>query len=159
MTDQILAVLDHYERGQFVVSGYSAGGAMAAAVACSTDRAIGMVCGGFALAPARPSVARRLDRRLAPKHPSRELWAWMAQFKWPDALAERSIPRLLYWGSEDRQMARTLRKLREELALRDVDFVEFAGYSHAGCNTEPALTQGVVPTLRRWAVNHGLIPA
>lgn len=156
-TEQVLAVLDQHDTDGFVASGYSAGGAMAAGVVCSTDRAVGLVCGGFALVPARPGVVRQLDRRLPPDHPSREQWAWIASFNWPEDLANLSIPRLLYWGSEDRQMAKPLRRLREELILHDTDFVELAGYDHGGCSSERALTNDVAPTIRRWAADHGLI--
>lgn len=158
-TNQVTAVLDHHNIERFVVSGYSAGAAMAAGVACSTDRTMGLICGGFALVPARPGIARQLERRLAPDHPSRDQWAWLASFDWPEDLAALRCPRLLYWGSEDRQMAKPLRRLREELSLQDVDFVELAGYDHGGCHAEQALTKEVVPAIRRWAAGHGLFGA
>jgi alpha-beta hydrolase superfamily lysophospholipase len=61
-----------------------------------------------------------------------------------------SCPRLLYWGGDDRQMAKALRRARTELLLQDVDFVELAGLDHAACNTREALGQHVVPMVDEW---------
>jgi hypothetical protein len=53
--------------------------------------------------------------------------------------------RLLYWGAEDRQVAKRFRRLGRQLMLQDVDFIEFPGFDHQGCNTPGALERSVVP--------------
>jgi hypothetical protein len=91
-----------------------------------------------------------MDRRLRPDHPSRALWAWVKQFDWAQELNAMPCPRLLYWGSEDRQMARRLRQVRDLLAFRGVDFVEFPGLDHGAFN-ERVTADLVVPTIVDWA--------
>jgi len=61
-----------------------------------------------------------------------------------------SCARLLYWGSEDRQMAQRLRRAREQLTLQDVDFIEFPGFDHGGCSSPEALAHVVVPAVAGW---------
>jgi hypothetical protein len=93
---------------------------------------------------------RQMDRRMRPDHPSRSLWWWFNSFNWNDELNAMSCARLLYWGSEDRQMAKRLRRARDQLLLQEVDFVEFAGLDHAACNSREALERTVVPTVVDW---------
>jgi hypothetical protein len=61
-----------------------------------------------------------------------------------------SSARLFYWGSEDRQMAKRLRRLSEHLMLQDVDFLEFPGFDHRACNAPEALQSLVVPAFAQW---------
>lgn len=151
LPDQVLAVLDRHEVNRFVVWGYSAGGAMAACVARATPRAAGLVCGGFCPIDALPpGTMRSLDRRLRPDHASRSLWWWFKTFDWATELASMSCARLLYWGSKDRQMAGRLQRAQREMELQEVEFVEFAGLDHAGCNAREALEGQVVPTIANW---------
>jgi pimeloyl-ACP methyl ester carboxylesterase len=151
LPEQVLAVLDRHQVSRFVVWGYSAGGAMAACVARATPRAAGLVCGGFCPVDAMtPGTIRRLDRRLRPDHPSRSLWWWYNTIDWGSELGSMPCARLLYWGSQDRQMARRLRSAQLELSLRDVEFIELAGLDHTGCNTKEALAQTVIPTVADW---------
>jgi pimeloyl-ACP methyl ester carboxylesterase len=91
LADQALAVLDRHGVDRFVIWGYSKGGAMAACIARGTGRTAGLVCGAFSLLD-RPSDAsmRQMDRRLAPDHPSRSLWAWVKRFDWAEQLATTS---------------------------------------------------------------------
>jgi hypothetical protein len=153
LPDQIIAVLDRHEVDRFVVWGYSAGGAMAACIARATRRATGLVCGGFSpLDFPTPGVMRQMDRRLRSDHPSRSLWWWCTSFDWSDELRAMSCARLLYWGSEDRQMARRLRRTRDQLEMQEVDFIEFPGLDHSGCNTAEALEHAVVPTVASWMI-------
>lgn len=147
---QVLAVLDRHGVDRFVVWGYSAGAAMAAGVARSTPRVAGLISGGFAFDSATPGVRRQLDRRLAPGHPSRYLWTWIAAFDWRAELAALPVPRLLYWGAQDRQMAGRLRSWADHLDLEGIDFVEFAGLDHGGCGAPEALESVVVPCLDDW---------
>jgi hypothetical protein len=117
-----------------------------------------MVCGGFSPDTLLPGVMRGLDRRLDPDHPSRSLWWSFNEFDWTAELTARSCTRLLYWGSEDRQMAKRLRRLSEQLMLGDVDFLEFPGFDHGACNTPEALQSPVVPAIAARAA-HRLGPA
>jgi pimeloyl-ACP methyl ester carboxylesterase len=151
LPDQVLAVLDRHEVARFAIWGYSAGGAMVACVARATPRAVALVCGGFSLFdPLTPGMLRQLDRRLPPDHPSRSLWWWLNAFDWNSEVRAMSCPCLLYWGSDDRQMAGKLRRAQTRLHLQNVDFAEFAGLDHAACNTCDALSERVVPAVDKW---------
>jgi pimeloyl-ACP methyl ester carboxylesterase len=150
LVDQLLAVLDPHGVDRFVVWGYSKGGAMALGIGRATPRAAGVVCGGFWPGLVTPALIRRLDRRLRADHPSRSLWWWFKDFDWSEELSKMSCARLLYWGSEDRQMAQRLRSTREELALQNVDFVEFPELDHAGCAAPDALETQIVPSVESW---------
>lgn len=154
MADQVAAVVGQHQVDRYVVAGYSAGAAMAACVARANPRVAGLICGGFALEPATPGHRRQLDRRLAPDHPSRTLWAWFGSMAWPEELAVMSCPRLVFWGSEDHQMAPRLRRLRQDLTLQEVDFEEFPGYDHASCCSQEALAGSVLPSIQAWAGAH-----
>jgi pimeloyl-ACP methyl ester carboxylesterase len=153
LVDQVQAVLDRHDVDKFVIWGFSAGGAMAACIARATPRAAGLVCGGYALIGLpTPGGAREMDKRLAPNHPSRSLWAWVARFDWADELRSMGCPRLLFWGSEDTsvQMGKRLRRMREQLADTDVDFVEFPGVGHEVGGDEGLLTDLVFPAVTSW---------
>lgn len=151
LADQIVAVLDRHEVDRFAIWGYSAGGAMAACIARATPRAAALVCGGFDLFdPLAPGTLRQLDRRLHPDHPSRSLWRWVNAFDWNSELRAMSCPCLVYWGSDDRQIAKKLRRAQARLLLHDVDFVEFTALDHAACNTRKALLEHVVPAVDEW---------
>jgi hypothetical protein len=148
--EQVLRVLDHHGVDHFVVWGYSAGGAMTLCIAQSTRRAVGVVTGGFSPSHLRPGLLRQLDRRLDPDHPSRSLWWWFKEFDWTTELATMPCAQLFYWGSEDRQMAKQLRRLSGQLSLQAADFIEIAGLDHAECNTPLALESAVVPPVAEW---------
>ena len=153
LTAQILTVLDHHHADRFVVWGYSAGGAMAACIARATPRTAGLVCGGYALLGVPTAGAmRQMDRRLRPDHPSRTLWTWVTRFDWGAELRAMTCPRLFFWGSEDTsvQMAKRLRRIREEFADDDIDFVEFPGVGHEVGGDESLMTDLVVPTVVSW---------
>lgn len=151
LVDQVHAVLDRHGSDRFVIWGYSAGGAMAAAVARATPRAAGLVCGGYSLPGPFPQGAlRQLDRRLRGDHASRSLWSWVSSIDWHRELAEMRCPRLLYWGSDDRQMASRLRRAEGDVFLQRVDFIEFTGLDHGACNDTPVLEHRVVPTVADW---------
>lgn len=150
---QILTVLDHHDVDRFVIWGYSKGGAMAATVARATPRAAGLVCAAFALgAVPTPGLIRQMDRRVRPDDPDRTLWRWVSEIHWDDELRAMSIPRLLFWGSEDTsvQMAKRLRKIRERFAGEDIDFVEFPGYGHAEISSDEVSTDVVFPVVAAW---------
>jgi pimeloyl-ACP methyl ester carboxylesterase len=150
LVDQVLAVLDCHGVDRFVIWGYSAGGAMAACIARGTPRAAGLVCGGFSpLTTLTDAVMRRLDRRLAPDHPGRTLWPWVRGFDWADELASMTCPALIYWGSEDRQTAKGLRRAREQFEEHGIDFVEFAGLDH-GAFGDDVMTNRVIPAVVTW---------
>lgn len=72
------------------------------------------------------------------------------RFDWDEELRAITCPRLLYWGSEDRQMAKKLWLAQQRLTLQAVDFVEFEGLDHGACNTEAALTGLVIPAVVSW---------
>jgi len=153
LPDQILTVLDQHGVDRFIIWGYSAGGAMAACIARATSRTAALVCGGFSLLGVpTPGAMRQMDRRLAPDHPSRSLWAWVMSFDWADELRSMTCPRLMYWGSEDTsaQMAKRLRRDREQLADTDIDFLEFAGLGHAEVAGDEVLTDLVIPAVADW---------
>jgi dienelactone hydrolase len=151
LADQVLAVLDRHAVDRFTIWGYSAGGAMAACVARAAPRSVALVCGGFSLFDAlTPGTLRQLDRRLRPDHPSRSLWWWVNAFDWTSEVHAMSRPCLLYWGGDDRQMTRKLRRAQTGLKVGDVDFVEFGGLDHAACNTPQALAEHVAPTIDAW---------
>jgi pimeloyl-ACP methyl ester carboxylesterase len=155
LPEQVLAVLDHHGVERFAIWGYSAGGAMAACVARATTRAAGFVCGGFSLFDQfTPGTLRQLDRRLHPDHASRSLWWWVNSFDWTREVQDMSCPCLLYWGSDDRQMAKKLRRRQIQLLPSDVHFVEFAGLDHGACATRESLEEPVVPTIEHWLANH-----
>ena len=158
LADQILCVLDRHGVDRFVIWGYSAAAAMAACVARAAPRVAGLVCGGFSPDFLLAGRVRELDRRLHPDHPSRSLWWWFKEFDWTVEVRAMSCARLFYWGSEDRQMAKRLRRLSEHLMLGDVDFLEFPGFDHAACNTPEALQSPVVPAIAEW-VSQRLGPA
>jgi pimeloyl-ACP methyl ester carboxylesterase len=150
LVDQVLAVLDHHRVQDFVVWGYSKGGAMASCIARATPRAAALVCGGYSqLDFLTDGVMRRLDRRLRADHPSRSLWPWVQSFDWREELTALSRPALFYWGSDDRQMARGLRRARELLWPPGIEFLEFAGLDH-GSFDESALGHLVIPAVREW---------
>jgi pimeloyl-ACP methyl ester carboxylesterase len=151
LAGQVLAVLDHHNADRFVIWGYSAGGAMAACVARATQRAAGLVCGGFSLFdPLTPGTMRQLDRRLDSEHASRSLWPWVNSFDWVEELKGLAAPCLMYWGGDDRQMARKLRRSQAQLMLEQVDFVELPGLDHGACHSSDALRRHIVPTLKQW---------
>lgn len=153
---QVLRVLDHHGVDHFVVWGYSAGGAMALCVARSTSRAVGAIIGGFSPSDLSPGRLRQLDRRLAPDHPSRSLWWWFTEFDWTAEVAAMPCALLFYWGSEDRMMAKPLRRMRGQLDPQGVaDFVEVPGLDHAGCNAPTAWESEVVPAAARWLATLG----
>lgn len=123
-------------------------------IAQATDRAGGVICGGFAPYPMTPGIMRQLDRRLRPNHPSRSLWWWYKRFDWPDHVNSVSCARLFYWGAEDRRMATKLRCMRGQLSFQEVDFVEFPGFDHGECNTPEALASPVIPAVTNWLSQH-----
>jgi pimeloyl-ACP methyl ester carboxylesterase len=160
LAPQVLAVLDDHGIDRFVVWGYSAGGAMAACVARATTRVAAMICGGFALFDHfTPATMRQLDRRLRPNHASRSLWPWVNAFEWTDEVGSMSCACLVYWGSEDRQMAAKLRRSQGQLALQHVDFVEFVGPDHGACNSRETLESTVVPAIKSWLTRRVALPA
>ena len=57
---------------------------------------------------------------------------------------------LFYWGGNDSQVARQLRRLSKQLSLQDADFIEIPGLDHAGCNTPIALESDVVQRVAEW---------
>jgi pimeloyl-ACP methyl ester carboxylesterase len=153
LADQVLAVLDRHQVDRFAIWGYSASGAMAACVGRATARAAAIVCGGLSLFdPLTPGTLRQLDSRLRPDHPSRDLWSWVNSWDWTGEVSATSRPWLVYWGSDDRQTARKLRRAQAQLSLPNVEFVEFAGLDHAGCGGRQPLRELVVPTVDQWAV-------
>jgi pimeloyl-ACP methyl ester carboxylesterase len=150
LPDQILAVLDRHGVDRFVVWGYSAGGAMTLSIARTTPRAAGLVCGGYAPDFLTPGIMRQMDRRLPPDHAARSFWWWHNGFDWIEEVSAMPCPRLFYWGSEDRQMAKKLRRTSELLTFQDVDFIEFPGLDHGECSTPESLEDPVVPTVADW---------
>lgn len=69
-----------------------------------------------------------------------------------------TCPGVLYWGGEDRQQAKELRRARERLEeinlltqdpVGGIDFVEFADLDH-GAFTDETLTDVVIPTVTEW---------
>jgi pimeloyl-ACP methyl ester carboxylesterase len=151
LADQVLAVLDHHGADRFVVWGHSAGGAMAACIARGTPRTAGMVCGAYSPfgLPTAASV-RQMDRRLPPDSAARTLWSWVKQFDWDDELRTMHCPRLLFWGSEDRQMAKSLRLAQQRLTLQDVDFIEYAGVGHEVGGDDDLQADLVIPDVVAW---------
>ena len=161
LPDQVRAVLDHHDVDRFIIWGYSAGGAMAACIARSTSRTAALVCGGYALIGIpTDGMMRQMDRRVPPNDPSRSLWAWVRRFDWAEELRAMTCPRLVFWGSEDTssQMAKRLRRVREQFAEEDIDFMEFPGLGHAETCSEDVLSQLVFPAVRSW-VDRRLGPA
>jgi pimeloyl-ACP methyl ester carboxylesterase len=150
LTGQILAVLDRHSVDHFVVWGYSAGAAMAACIARGTWRTAGLVCGGFSFLGS-PSAAsmRQMDLRLRRDHPSRTLWPWVKQIDWAEELKAMPFPRLLYWGSEDRQMAKRLRFARDLFSGHGVEFLEFPGLDH-GAFSQQVRVDLVIPAIEDW---------
>jgi pimeloyl-ACP methyl ester carboxylesterase len=147
---QVLSVLDHHDIDRFVVCGYSKGGAMALSVARQTPRAAGVVCGGYApIGFLTDALMRRLDRRLAHDHPSRTLWPYVKSIDWETELASPRCSALFYWGSEDRQMARHLRRTREQFESKYINFMEFEGLDHGAFN-EDVTANIVIPAVRTW---------
>jgi pimeloyl-ACP methyl ester carboxylesterase len=150
LAGQVLAVLDEHGVDRFIVWGYSKGGAMAACIARATPRAAALICGGFALFDRMTDATmRQLDRRLRPNHPSRSLWPWVRQFDWAEELRAMPCPRLLYWGSEDRQMGKRLRRSRERLDAQGTDFLELPGLDH-GAFTQEVASEVVIPAVVDW---------
>jgi pimeloyl-ACP methyl ester carboxylesterase len=150
LPDQILTVLDHHDVDRFIIWGDSAGGAMAACIARGTPRTAGLVCGSLSLFDfPTDGMMRQMDRRVPPDDASRSLWPWVKRYDWDEELRAMTCPRLLYWGSEDRQMAKKLRRARKRLTLQDVDFVEFAGLDH-GAFIDEVLADVVFPAVTSW---------
>jgi hypothetical protein len=149
---QVLAVLDNHDVERFAIWGYSAGAAMAACVARATPRAAALVCGGYNLfEPLTPGKLRQLDRRLRPDHASRSLWWWVNSFDWASEVGAMSCACLLYWGSEDRQVAKKLRSATASpLLIQDFDHIEFAGLDHVTCDSREALESDILPTVGGW---------
>ncbi len=148
LPDQILAVLDEHDVERFVVWGYSQCAAFAACVARATPRVAGLVCGGLAPGAISPAVLRRLDRMLPEGHQSRPFWRLFASVDWVAELAEMRFPRLLYFGSHDRQMAAAMRRARDVLEPHGVDFLELDGLGHA--IDDATLSTVVVPSVADW---------
>jgi pimeloyl-ACP methyl ester carboxylesterase len=152
LPDQVHAVLDDHGVDRFVVWGHSAGGAMALCIGRATPRAAGVVCGAFspffALTEGR---MRQMDRRLPLESGARSLWPWFKQLDWDAELAAMRCPRLIFWGSEDRQMVKTLRLAQQRLPLQEVDFVEFPGVGHEVGGDDALLAELVIPTVVSWA--------
>jgi pimeloyl-ACP methyl ester carboxylesterase len=144
-------VLSRHDVDRFVVWGYSAGGAMALCIARATPRAAGVVCGGAPPVPLLTGVMQQLDRRLRPDHPSRSLWWWYNEFDWSEEVRAMTCARLFYWGGKDRETTKRFRRLRRQLVCQDVDFIEFPGSDHTGCNAPGVLSRSVVPAVATWA--------
>jgi pimeloyl-ACP methyl ester carboxylesterase len=150
LADQVLSMLDHHGVDRFVIWGYSAGGAMAACIARETPRAAGVACGGFAFDSLTDGVMRQMERRLPEGHPGRTLWPWVRSFDWAEELMAMSSPLLFYWGAEDRQMAKRLRRMRGQLWRDGIDFAEFECLDHAACGGDEAAREVVIPAVRSW---------
>jgi pimeloyl-ACP methyl ester carboxylesterase len=153
LVDQVQTVLDEHDVDRFVIWGYSAGGSMAACVARATPRVAGLICGGFALSSApTPGVVRQMEKRLPPDSPSRSQWSWHMRFDRAAEMRSMPFPQFFFWGSEDTslQMAKRLRRIREQFADTDIDFVEFPGVGHEVGGNEQLLTSLVFPAVTDW---------
>jgi pimeloyl-ACP methyl ester carboxylesterase len=152
LAHQLHVVVDECDDDQnFVVWGYSAGGAMALSVAKQSQRCAGAICGGLApIGFPTPGAMRQMDRRLAPDAPPRSLWWWFTTIDWTDELARSTAPVLFYWGGTDRQMAKRLQRMSEILSFARLDFVELPGHDHAGANQPATVDREVTPAVERW---------
>ncbi|WP_179790316.1 alpha/beta fold hydrolase [Actinopolymorpha rutila] len=155
--EQVLAVLNQEGVDSFVVWGYSQGGAMALAIAQATPRVTGMVAGGWSpMGAPTDAWMRRADREQQIPIASRAFWRWYRRFDWLDELAAMQCPKLVYAGSGDRPRVsgpRGIPRARDALTQRGVTLMEFGGLDHRTCNTEPALSNSVVPAVLDWLDN------
>lgn len=150
MPDQVRAVADAHGVDRFVIWGYSQCGAMAACVAQASSGAVALVCGGFSPTNSiSPADFRRMDRVLPPGHASRPFWNWFERIDWTTELANMTIPRLFYAGTEDKYGKR-LRRARGWLESIGADVIEFEGLDHRTCTDPPAAERTVVPAVSAW---------
>jgi len=154
VSEQVLTVLARERVDRFIVWGYSAGGAMALAVARASSRVTAVVAGGWSPGGG-PSATRvrRLEREGRTPAASLAFWRWYARFDWLDELAAMPLPRLVYVGSDDGPRVRGPRgvpRTRPALVERGVTVMEFSGLDHQTCNAEPALSRQVVPSVIDW---------
>jgi pimeloyl-ACP methyl ester carboxylesterase len=158
LPDQVLSVLDHHDVDRFVVWGYSYGGALAAAVARATPRAVGLITAAFALL-SPPSQAYMLRReREAPDNPGEMFYRLFWALDWAPELAAMCCPKLIYFGGEDRgEQGRGLRRTREQLDALGVDIVELAGFDHRTLGDEDAANE-VMCTVVDW-LSHRIGPS
>jgi pimeloyl-ACP methyl ester carboxylesterase len=153
--EQVHAVLDQEGVDRFVIWGYSAGGAMAMAVAAASDRVTAMVCGGWSPAE-RPNEAA-MERGGTPAG-QRAFWHWYAAFDWMDELGAMQIPRLVYVGTDDGPRMRGPRgipRTRGALSERGVTVMELGGLDHLTCMAEPAFSARVGPAVTSWLDHSG----
>jgi pimeloyl-ACP methyl ester carboxylesterase len=148
--EQILTVCDAEGIGEFAVWGYSQGGAMACAIAQATTRARLLVCGGFhVLRGLSDSFVARMNREQRIPVGSRTFWNYFHRHDWYVELRRLSIPKLIYFGSDDAQRV----PLKDQYVLRGlgVDIVEFPGFNHQDCGlgTENPATEMVATWLAR----------
>lgn len=141
----VLAVLDQEGIDRFAVWGHSQGGAMAAAVARATPRAVAMIAGGHPLiGEPTPGTLRRMDGE--PRLPigAHAFWHWYANHDWDRELSAMTCTKIMYFGSEDRP---SLRRRREQMIACGVDVHEFAGLDHQTCDSGPEFERRVLPTV------------
>ena len=157
---QIHAVLDAEGIDRFVVWGYSAGGAMAMAVARESLRVTAMVCGGCSPADrVSEAVLRRMDREQRPAISQRQFWRWHSGINWLEELATIKVPKLVYVGSEDGPRVggpRGVTRTRSDLVAQGVTVLEFGGLDHATCMSEPAFSARVGPAVTQWLDGAGV---
>ena len=134
VADQVCAVLDRQGVDRFLVWGASQCGAMAMTVGRATSRVAGLITFGMGLIDKPPERRmrdlERMDRLQLGRPADRAFWRYFFSFDWLDELATMDHPRLLCWGSEDRNHAPALRRASARLPLAAVDFVEFPGSGH-----------------------------
>jgi pimeloyl-ACP methyl ester carboxylesterase len=136
------------------VWGYSAGGAMALAMAQASARVTAVVSGGWSPAERQSDAAvRRIDRLGRMPAGQRAFIDWYRRFNWLEELAVMAIPRLVYVGTDDGPRMRGPRGIpRTRSALIDagVTLLEFDGLDHLTCMSDPAFSTYVGPAILDW---------
>lgn len=151
LRDQIAAVLDFECVRDCVGWGYSQGAAMAALVASTDDRFSGVICGGSTLAyQMTESEHRRLQRSTTVPLASKLFWKQFMAIDWEREISTSTRPRLLYLGALDRRRISIIERHSIIYRSGSVRTEVLDGLDHSRCNSDPALTDRVIPLVREW---------
>jgi pimeloyl-ACP methyl ester carboxylesterase len=139
---QVLTVLDHEGVDRFSVWGFSQTACMAAMVARSTDRAVGLAMGGVApIGFPSDGEMRRMEREPRLPRAALEFWRDYRSHDWHHELRCYPGITVAYMGSADPAIRR-FRRLRAVLGGIGVAYLEFEGLNHGTCGLGDASGDG-----------------
>lgn len=144
LVDDLLHVCEVVGADEFAVFGYSFSGALAAWMACSSDRVTCAVAGGFPLLGSYAAVRDEVERLIRDPvmvsqvstsfdpRAAASFYRDLAERRDGDLVERRRCPMMTFWGEDDvvLQAFDTTRDLRRELEARGVRVVTLDGLGH-----------------------------